>query len=300
MADGDPPAVGVVVPTYQRGPLLARTLRALAEIDSPSGGFEVVVVDDGSDLEHVASAEAEISALPAFRLIRQANRGPAAARNTGIAASTAALIAFLDDDCAPARDWLVRLVAGLHGAQDDVGAVGGRVLAAEPTNWVSRFCAAVEYSSGLQPEFENAATANACFHRHVLEQLSGFDEGFRYPGGDDPDLSFRARAAGYRLVFVPDAIVYHAEFESYRDFVAHMYRRGIGEARLGLKSGRRRRVLLRALLLPVFVVRTSLICWRATTGKGGLGIRLFWLVLDETGRVAFVAGSVRGLMRGSR
>ena len=63
---------------------------------------------------------------------------------------------------------------------------------------MSRFLAETEYSSGLQPVFENAATANACYRRDVLEQLGGFDEGFVHPGGDDPDLSARARAAGHR------------------------------------------------------------------------------------------------------
>ena len=289
------PAVSVVVPTYQRPALLARTVQALAEIDPPPGGFEVVVVDDGSDDEHVRAMEQAIASRPRFSLLRQTNRGPAAARNTGLAATVSPLVAFLDDDCAPARDWLVRLVSGLETAEDGVGAVGGRVLPAPATNWVSRFCAATEYSSGVQPVFENAATANACFRRSVLEQLGGFDEGFRYPGGDDPDLSYRARAAGHRLVFVPDAIVYHSEFESYREYLAHLYRRGIGDARLGRKTGRGTRVLLRAVLLPVFLARTGRICWRVTAGKGALGIRLGWLALETAGRVAFVLGSMRGL-----
>ena len=297
--DVESPAVSVVVPTYQRPRLLARTVRALAEIDPPRGGFEVVVVDDGSDREHVAAAEHELAGRASFRLLRQANRGPAAARNSGLAATESPLVAFLDDDCAPARDWLVRLVAGLETAEDAVGAVGGRVLPAPATNWVSRFCGATEYSSGVQPVFENAATANACFRRSVLEELGGFDEGFRYPGGDDPDLSFRARAAGHRLAFVPDAIVYHSEFESYREYLGHLYRRGIGDARLGRKTGRAGRVFLRAVLLPVFLARTGRICWQVTAGKGRLGIRLVWLVLEAGGRVAFVLGGMRGLAYGA-
>jgi GT2 family glycosyltransferase len=289
------PEVCVVVPTYQRSRLLARTIEALAELDPPDGGFEVVVVDDGSGDEHRAAAGAAIAGRPAFRLLCRPNGGPAAARNAGIASSQSALVAFLDDDCAPARDWLVRLVACLADGGEEVGAVGGRVRPAPPTNWVSRFCAATEYSSGIQPVFENAATANACFRRRVLDELGGFDEGFRHPGGDDPDLSRRARAAGYRVVFAPDAVVYHAELESYRDFVAHMYRRGIGEARLGRKSGGAGRVLLRAVLLPVYLIRTGAICWHATAGKGGLATRIAWLGLASVGGTAFVGGSVYGL-----
>jgi GT2 family glycosyltransferase len=287
------PAVAVVVPTYERGQIVARTLAALADVEPPEGGFEVVVVDDGSSGPSAAAAGAAAATLPAARLIRQANAGPAAARNAGVAATEAPLVAFLDDDCAPAADWLVRLIAPL--ADEAVAAVGGRVLSAPPTNWVSRFLAAVEYASGLQPEFENAATANACYRRSVLESLGGFDEGFRFPGGDDPDLSLRARRAGHRLVFAPDAVVYHAELDSYPEFVRHMYRRGLGEARLGRKAGRERRVALRALLFPVYLARTGAICWRATAGDGGPALRLAWLGLESVGRIAFLAGSVRGL-----
>jgi GT2 family glycosyltransferase len=290
------PAVAVVVPTYERGQVVARTLAALGAVEPPEGGFEVVVVDDGSSRPSTAAAAAAVAALPNARLLRQANAGPAAARNAGIAASEAPLVAFLDDDCAPAADWLVRLTAPL--ADDAVAAVGGRVLSGPPTNWVSRFLAAVEYATGLQPEFENAATANACYRRSVLEGLGGFDEGFRFPGGDDPDLSLRARRGGHRLVFAPDAVVYHAELESYRDFMLHMYRRGIGEARLGRKAGRERRVALRALLFPVYLARTGAICWRATADEGGLALRLAWLGLESLGRMAFLAGSVRGLAAG--
>ena len=265
-------------------------------MEPPEGGFEVVVVDDGSEPEHVERVERALAGVPNARLLRQENRGPAAARNTGIRSGRGELVAFIDDDCAPAPDWLVRLVAPFAQAEHSLGAVGGRVLPAPQTNWVSRFCAATEYSSGVQPVFENAATANACYRRSVLEQLDGFDEGFRHPGGDDPDLSARVRAAGYELRFVPDAVVYHTEFERFADFLQHMYRRGLGEARRAAKAGRRGWVVLRASLLPLFLARTARGCWQRTGGKGGIGLRVLWVALESSGRVAFVVGSVRGLL----
>jgi GT2 family glycosyltransferase len=130
----------------------------------------------------------------------------------------------------------------------------------------------------------------------VLEHVGGFDEGFRHPGGDDPDLSARARAAGYQLRFVPDAVVHHAELESYGDFLRHMYGRGLGEARLAAKQGRAGRVVLRAGLLPLFLARTTAGCWRRTAGKGSRPARASWAALETIGRVAFVAGSLRGLV----
>lgn len=292
-------SVTVVIPTHQRGRLLGRTLEALRRVDFPPGAVEVIVVDDGSDDANLALVEAAVAATPDARLLHQENAGPASARNVGYRSGTAELVAFIDDDCAPAPDWLRHLVAPFAEADDRLGAVGGRVLPQPPHNWVSRFCAATEYSSGLQPVFLNAATANACFRRSVLDELGGFDEGFRHPGGDDPDLSNRARAAGYRLEFNPDAVVYHAELESVGEFIGHMFRRGLGEARLAAKQNRRGRTLLRAALLPFAVARTAVACWRRTSGKGGWSTRVAWTGLDALGRIAFIAGSLRGLARGA-
>jgi GT2 family glycosyltransferase len=292
------PAVAIVMPTYARGRIAAASLEAIGRVDVPESGIEIVVVDDGSPAEHAAIVERAVGELPFARLLRQGNRGPAAARNLGVASTSAPLVAFLDDDCAPAPDWLRELVAPFDNGDASLAGVGGRVLPAPPTNWVGRFCAATEYSSGVQPVFENAATANACYRRAVLDELSGFDEGFRHPGGDDPDLSERARAAGYRLEFAPAAIVYHHELDDYRDFVGHMYRRGLGEARLAEKHGRRARVIARALLFPAYLGRTGLGCWRRTARKGRGVERVAWTALELVGRAAFLAGSVRGLASG--
>lgn len=288
-------AVSVVVPTYRRGRLVARTIEGLRSVEPPEGGFEVIVVDDGSDADAIAQAQRAVDSLECARLLTQENRGPAAARNAGVRASSASLVAFLDDDCIPAPGWLNRLIAPFETGDESLGATGGRVLPAESQNWVAHFCAVTEYSSGVQPEFVNAATANACYRRSVLDELEGFDETFTLPGGDDPDLSARALAAGYRLEFVPHAIVHHAELESYRDFIRHMFGRGIGEARLAAKQERVARVVARAVLLPAFLTRTAVGCWRRTSGKGSVAERSAWVLLESVGRVAFIAGSIVGL-----
>lgn len=289
------PAASVVIPTYNRPDVLARTLEALSAVRAPTGGFDVIVVDDGSDEPHAESVRGEVAARPWARLIRQENAGPAAARNAGVAASLAPLLVFLDDDCRPAPDWLIELLRPFEDADEGLGAVGGAVLPAEPETWAQRFCSAVEYATGTQPVFENASTQNACYRRNVLDLVGGFDEGYRHPGGDDPDLSWRTRAAGYQLRFVAQAVVYHTELATYADFLRHMYQRGLGEARIATKFGRRRRVLVRLVVFPAYLGRAGLACWRRTKGKGGRPIRVVWTVLDALGRTTFLIGTAVGL-----
>jgi GT2 family glycosyltransferase len=289
--------VSVVMPTYGRGAVAAETIAALRDIERPPCELEILVVDDGSSDADVALVEQALRGIPGARLLRQQNGGPAKARNAGFRASAGELVVFLDDDCSPAPDWLVQLIAPFAEGDEKLGAVGGRVLPAKPRNWVQRFCSAIEYATGEQPVFENASTQNSCYRRSVLEETGAFDEGFRHPGGDDPDLSTRAVGAGFRLHYAPDAVVYHDELSTYDSFVRHMYHRGLGEARMGRKYGRRRRVVARLVLAPVFLGKIAIVGWRRTAPKGRLGIRVAWATLEQFGYVAFLAGSAVGLMR---
>lgn len=82
------PAVSVVIPYFNNGAFLGEALESLSRQDYP---LEIVLVDDGSD-------DDSVSRLPDVTYIRQENRGPAGARNTGIRAARGELIGFLDAD----------------------------------------------------------------------------------------------------------------------------------------------------------------------------------------------------------
>lgn len=88
------PRISVVVPLYNKARTVLRTLQSIAV--QTFGDFEVLIVDDGSTDDSAALVESV--ADPRFRMIRQANAGPGAARNRGIAEARADLVAFLDAD----------------------------------------------------------------------------------------------------------------------------------------------------------------------------------------------------------
>src|SRR5262249_55847699 len=96
------PRMSVVLCSYNGERYIDETLSTLAHLDYPD--YEVIVVDDGS-----TDATAEIAARHPVRLIRTENRGLSAARNTGLSAATGDIVAFIDDDAYPDRDWLKRL-----------------------------------------------------------------------------------------------------------------------------------------------------------------------------------------------
>lgn len=207
-------SVAVVVPTHDRAGRLARLVAAL-EAQETSRPFTVVIVDDGSQdgtwalLERLASS-ARVPLLP--RRIEN-GRGPAAARNLGWRATDAEVVAFTDDDCVPTPGWLEALAA----AADRAGMAQGTTLP-DPAQASTRG----PFSRTLEVTEESGyyQTCNMAYRRDVLERLSGFDERFRHPTGEDTDLAWRAIEDGTRAEFVPHAVVHHDVRPS--SFVSHV------------------------------------------------------------------------------
>src|SRR5690348_9788817 len=114
------PTASVIVPARDAGLTLGRTLRAL-RAQELEGGYEVVVVDDGSADD---TAELAAAAGSPVRLVRQPRLGPAAARNRGVAEAQASRLAFCDADVFPEPGWLAAGVRALR----DFDLVQGQLL----------------------------------------------------------------------------------------------------------------------------------------------------------------------------
>lgn len=194
----------MVVATRDRGRRLALLLDALAvqTIDD----FEVVVVDDGSrDATPQLLADRAAQGTLDLRTLRFAeSRGPAAARNAGWRAGGAPFVAFTDDDCRPAPDWLERALEVL--AAHPRAVVQGRVeMDPEQIGALDPFA----HHFVVHDEHQGFPTANILYPRALLEELDGFDESFSRAAGEDTDLGWRAVEAGAEVVFARDALVYH-------------------------------------------------------------------------------------------
>jgi cellulose synthase/poly-beta-1,6-N-acetylglucosamine synthase-like glycosyltransferase len=200
-----PPAVTVIVPAYNAAATLPETLSALAAQTFDKALLEVIVVDDGS-----TDATAAVAAAHGARVIRQENRGPAAARNAGATAATGDILVFTDADCTPLPDFVAQLVRPF--ADPAVAGVQGAYRTRQ-TGLVARF-AQLEFEDRYRyaarfPSLDLVATYAAAFRREVFLAAGGFDTSFPVADNEDTEFSYRLCRAGHRLAFAPRAMVYH-------------------------------------------------------------------------------------------
>lgn len=197
--------VSVVVPTCNRPDLLSRCLDALMHQHFDPACYEIIVVDDGPNLDtRFAVSRWTARALGQGPIIGYlttgGTRGPATARNMGWRAARGEIIAFTDDDTIPDSDWLKN---GMRAFIGKTHAAWGRIvmpLPPVPTDFQLD-------AKGL--ESAEFATANCFCLRRVLETVNGFDERFQMPWREDADLYFRLLHYDANVVYIPDAVVVH-------------------------------------------------------------------------------------------
>ena len=199
--------VTVVIPSYGRSARLPPLLRALARQTLSPDRFEVVVADDCSPddtAEVVAGLAGELPYVLHYART-PVNHGPAAARNLGWRSASAPFVAFIDDDCDPAPEWLQAGLAAFEG-RPNVGIVQGRTHAPEGEStsnlgdWY--IWRVIEEPSAF---FEGC---NLFFRRDVLEITGGFDEEIAYHG-EDSAAGWRVIEAGFDRAFAPEASMAH-------------------------------------------------------------------------------------------
>jgi glycosyltransferase involved in cell wall biosynthesis len=205
--------VSVVVPTYNRARLLARTLESLMAQRAGATRFEILVVDNNSIDDTPAVVRAFTGRSPEVTYLIERRQGVSHARNAGIAAARAPIVAFTDDDVEVAPTW-VATVKHVLDANPDVDCIGGRVAprwSVPPPRWLTSQhwgAVALQGPKGPTPyvDADHAApcliTANFACRRAALEQVGGFSGAFLRD--EDRELQLRLWDAGKRGLYVEE------------------------------------------------------------------------------------------------
>jgi GT2 family glycosyltransferase len=214
----------VVVITFNAAEVLLRTIAAVSSQSTPPR--RVLIIDNHSgdslllqSLEDLNTAfkdgRYEIHAL-------SENLGFAAANNRAIAMCDTEFVALLNPDAFPHPDWLEKLLAAAE-RHPEAAAFGSRqMIDGQPgivdgtgdayhvsgLSWRKRHGRPLRDEDLVEREIFSPCAAAALYRRSALLEVGGFDEDF-FCYFEDVDLGFRLRLAGYKCVYVPDAVVDH-------------------------------------------------------------------------------------------
>jgi GT2 family glycosyltransferase len=281
--------ISVIVVNWNQKELLRACLRSILAQEGVQ--FEIIVVDNGSTDGSVEMVEGEFQGEQldaSVALIRNAqNRGFCAATNQGIWGSKGDFIALLNNDAEAGPDWL-KALRGAFERRPEIGMAACKILTHENPRRIdkvghliyldgqNRGRASGEWDHGQYDRVEEILWPDGCaamYRRTMLDRIGGFDEDF-FAYADDAELGLRAQIAGWKCLYIPDAVVRH--------------RRG---ATLGLRSARRlelierNRLLLAAKLFPwsllwlngmYHATRLAAGVWAAALGRGETGLYPGW------------------------
>jgi glycosyltransferase involved in cell wall biosynthesis len=210
--------VSVIIPTFNRAPSLVRLLEDLGRQDG-SLEYEVIVVDNGSSDDTASTVARRRAADSRVRYLREPMPGASCARNAGIAVATAPILAFIDDDVCPSRDWIASIYRAFE-AHPEIDCVGGRIepwWPMAPPRWLTPAHwgpLALQMGRGETGHVDRdhasacLVTANFACRASVFRDVGGFSPAYRRD--EDREFNLRMWRAGKRGMYVDSIVAYAA------------------------------------------------------------------------------------------
>ena len=214
--------ITVLMATHNGATTLPRVLDAYRALQSPPGGYKLVIVDNASTDETASLLTEQAHDLP-LKLLQCPTRGKNRALNWGLSAVEGDFVILTDDDTVPKADWLCQL-ARAGAAQPDYDLFGGHIVADWPglcPEWIVNLVnLGAAYGVTPQNQTSGPVPAERVWGANMAVRRSIFDAGHRfnedvgpaagqYIMGSETDFSGRLQKAGHHAWFVAEAVVSH-------------------------------------------------------------------------------------------
>jgi len=199
--------VSIIIPVIAVNDYIRESVPKMLKLKGAD--FEILIFPDLEDTKH---------SWPKTRLIASGKVGPAEKRDLALKYATGEILAFLDDDAYPEPDWLKKAIC--HFDDEKIGAVGGPAITPKDDGTLQKVSGAVfesyiggakardrYLSIGKVKEVDDWPTVNLLVRKDVFEKVDGFDN--TYWPGEDTKLCLDILHAGYKILYEPEAIVYH-------------------------------------------------------------------------------------------
>jgi len=292
----------VIVTTKNNAETLGECVHSILKLNYPKAKLRVLILDASSN----QSTRNALAGLP-VEIVQYASNAPAA-YNFGLRTVESEIVGFVDADAKVDHNWLAEITKHLNDKQ-----VAGAAGAMRTWNSQSLIPRCIGYE--LESRYNNpkkvirASTTNLVLKRAAIEEVGGFDE--TLDTGYDADIGFRIDDLGYRIVFEPEAIVYHFHRPAFLSYWKQQYHYAKNDAKLYSKNSglilndnvTRKWMLAQPILVLSFVLSslillilhvTSLSSHRTTielvtTTWLGFGLILTGSCLFTSARLAFSA-----------
>lgn len=229
---GPLPPASLIICSRNRPKILLETVASI--LDGEEVPAELIIIDQ-SDHINTDLAEMTTDRPCELRYFSSRSVGLSRARNEGIEKARHGILAFTDDDVSATPSWFRRLI-GVLVTEGSQTLVTGQVLPGDhkpdgfvPSIKVDPEPAVFEGRIGEDVIYPH----NMAMYASLMKRVGNFDErlgaGARYAGAEDNDFCFRLLEAGFRIVYAPEAVVYHRAWRSYRAYLPLRWSYGRGQ-----------------------------------------------------------------------
>lgn len=252
ISDWQMPKVSIIIPVRNAARTMDKMFAYLMAIDYPHERMEIIIADGGSNDGTLEIIQNWHKKYPWIKLVEILDcQSPGQARNEALKAVTGEHVLFTDADCAPAKDWVKKILEPFF-MDETIGAVGGEVLTlrAESENLTESYCEqtrflsptgrAQVFESGYMPAIKKYlpheinggdnspffATANVAYSRKALEAVGL--EFWHEKTGEDVDLAIRVQKAGFKQYYQKEALVLHMHRVTPSAYLKQWYGYGFG------------------------------------------------------------------------
>ena len=220
--------ISVIIPTFNRNESLYKCISSFNLQTYPHDLITIIVVDDGSEIPILESDLKSLTDI-AITVIQTQNNGPATARNIGASKAIGPLIAFTDDDCIPADNWLTKLAA-VHQLYPE-SMIGGKTfngLVENKYSATSQLITDIVYSHYNKDPNKAYffASNNMLMPLGIFNKIGGFSKNWRF--GEDRELCDRWAFHNYTMIYSDKAIIYHYHNLNFSSFIKQHFGYGRG------------------------------------------------------------------------
>jgi len=199
--------VSIIIPVKEINDYIKESIPKILELDYSD--FEILIFTNQEDTKHK---------WPKTKIIASGDVGPADKRDLAIKYAKGEILAFLDDDAYPEKDWLEKAL--VHFNNKKIAAVGGPAVTPKTNSLKQKMSATVfesyvggagarnrYLSAGQVQEVDDWPTVNLLVRKNIFSKLGGFDS--HYWPGEDTKLCLDIINAGFKIIYEPQAVVYH-------------------------------------------------------------------------------------------